>query len=46
MQEREFSNRFNIARLFSGAIVLAGIFAVLGYGGEWAYALGKFVGSN
>ncbi len=48
MQERELYNRSNIAKLFSGAMVLVGIYAILILrpGGEWAYALGEPVGSN
>lgn len=46
MQEGEASRRIDFAKLFYGAMVLVGIYAVLRYGGAWAYALGKFVGSN
>ena len=46
MEERRASNRFNIAKLFSGAMILVGVYATLRYGTEWAYALGKLVGSN
>ena len=46
MEERRASNRFNVAKLFSGAMILVGVYATLRYGTEWAYALGKLVGSN
>ncbi len=46
MQEDRASGRFSIPKLFSGAMILIGIYAFLRYGSEWAYALGKLVGSN
>ena len=46
MQEELATGRFSIPKMFSGAMILVGIYAFLHYGGEWAYALGKLVGRN
>jgi len=46
MEEDRPFNRLNIKTLFSGIMVLVGIYAVLRYGAEGAYALGKLVGAN
>jgi hypothetical protein len=33
-------------RIFTGLMTVIGIYAVIRHGGQWAYELGKFVGSN
>ena len=46
MEKNGTSERPAVAKLFTGAMILIGIYALLRHGGEWAYALGKLVGSN
>lgn len=46
MEKNGASDRPAIGKLFTGAMILIGIYTVLHYGGEWAYALGKLVGSS
>ena len=33
-------------RVFTAVMTIVGIYAVIRYGGEWAYELGKLVGAN
>ena len=46
MQEETSSNRSKAELLFYGAMVLVGVYAVLRFGAEGAYQLGRLVGSS
>ena len=46
MEKNGTSDRPAVAKLFTGVIILIGIYTLLRHGSEWAYALGKLVGSN